>query len=215
VLIGGADFGGDEERGHDEFTVGDDLGIVRFGSDGALALREVKGDVVGPWRKLATNIGEDDAVAVDGDDDAVVVVTTREVPDACVDGGPAPQSVHAVRVNRASRAETRHELAPAECGKELGPFWTGSLGARLVIAWSERVPRQGATSAPIAGLTFRTFLGATLSPIGRVPLPSDALVFAGCDDSGRLSARCYAVALARAPGTTDMLPEVAQLIAYP
>jgi hypothetical protein len=35
-------------------------------------------------------------------------------------------------------------------------------------------------------------------------------VDAGCDD-----AKCYAVALARAPGTTEMVPEMATVLAYP
>ena len=212
-LIGAKDFGDDEEREHDEFTVGDDLGVVRLGGGGQIAVREAKGGELGAWRKLTTTIpGDDDVVAVDGDAHALIVVTTREVPGACGKSAPSgvAASVHVLRVDRASFAETSLELASAECAKDLGPFWTGSTASRLVVGWAERVGKRDASTAPISGLAYRTFDGASLTPIVRVAHPADALVDAGCDKD-----RCYAVALARAPGTTDMIPEVAEVITYP
>jgi hypothetical protein len=212
-LVGAKDFGADEEREHDEYTVGDDLGVLRVASGGALALRETKGDLLGVWRKLVATVpADDDVVAVDGDARGAIVVSTRESADACGEGGAtsAGTSIQALRIDRSTFAESAVEIAPTECGKDLGPFWTGSVGKSLVVAWVERVSRRDATSAPIAGLSYRTLDGTTLMPVVRVPRPADALVDAGCDKD-----RCYAVALARAPGTTEMVPEAAQVIAYP
>jgi hypothetical protein len=214
ALVNGEDFGADEEREHDEFTVGDDLGIVRIGQSGAVALRETKGDALGAWHRLRHVIpADDDVVAVDGDERSVVVVTTRDAPPAVcgADGSnEAGTSVHALRIDRSTFDETLVDLAPAECGREVGPFWTGSVGPRLVVAWADRVTSREPTSAPIAGLSYRVLEGQVLGPIAHITRRADALVDAGCDRE-----RCYAVALARAPGTTVMVPEVAQVITYP
>jgi hypothetical protein len=115
-----------------------------------------------------------------------------------------------VRVDRAGGGEVTTELAPAECGKDVGPFWVSAVAGHLVAAWAEHVPKRDATSAPIAGLAYRVFDGPTPGPMTRVPLPADALVDAGCDKE-----KCYAVALVRAPGTTNMRPEAVRAIAYP
>ena len=212
VVMRAKDFGDDEARDHGEYTVGDDLGIVRVASSGALAFRELRGDALGPWKKLTRTIArDDDVVAADGDARSAMMVYTRDDSERCgADAGGLATSVHAVQIDRATGAEALVEIAPAECGKDLGPFWTGSAGGKMVVAWAERVPKRDATSAPIAGLAFRTLDGKAATPVTHLARPADAIVDAGCDKE-----RCYAVALARAPGTDDMLPEVAQVITYP
>ena len=47
ALMRDADFGEDEQRERAEFTVGDELGVVRLSVGGALAIREVKADAMG------------------------------------------------------------------------------------------------------------------------------------------------------------------------
>jgi hypothetical protein len=217
-LMAASDFGADEERELTEYTVGDDLGVVRVGSGGQVAVREARGDAMGPWKKLTATIpADDDVVAVDGDAKATYVITTREAANACgsAPSGSAPMSVQAMRIDRATFAEAMSEVAAAECGKELGPFWTGAAGGRFVVAWAERASKRDATSAPIVGLAYRVLdgegaAGGAAGAVVRIARAADALVDAGCDKD-----RCYAVALAREPGTTNMVPEAAQILTYP
>ena len=213
-LMAATDFGTDEDRELTEYTVGDDLGVVRVGSAGQVAVREARGDAIGAWKKLAATIpADDDLVAVDGDAKATYVITTRESSSACgsAPSGSAAMSVQAMRIDRATFAEAVSEVAAAECGKELGPFWTGSAAGRFVVAWAERAGKREATSAPVVGLAYRVLDGeGGAGAVVRIARPADALVDAGCDKD-----HCYAVALAREPGTTNMVPEAAQVIAYP
>ena len=222
TMMRAQDFGEDDSRDHGEYTVGDDLGFVRVASSGALAMRELHGDALGPWRKLTSMIArDDDVVGADGDLRSAIVVYTREESESCAGDPPSgvsatqysgvgASSVHAVRIDRATNAESVLDIAPAECNRDVGPFWTGGAGNKLVVAWAERVPKRDDTSAPIAGLAYRLLDGATLLPITRIARPADAIVDAGCDKE-----HCYVVALVRAPGTDEMLPEVAQVIRYP
>ncbi len=212
MVLSASEFGGDEERELSEYTVGDDLGLVRVGSGGQIALREARAAGMGAWRRLAATIpADDDLVAVDADAKTTYVVTTREAASPCTDGSTSvPSSVHALRIDRASFAETSLEVAPAECGREMGPFWTGSVGGRFVVAWAERAARRDAFSAPIAGLAYRVMEGAGAGQVVRVARAADALVDAGCDKD-----RCYAIALLREPKTTNIVPEIVQTIAYP
>ncbi len=213
MLVSTADFGGDDERELAEYTVGDELGAVRIGSTGHMALRETRADGLGPWTRLSAKVpSDDDLVAVDGDAKATFVITTNEAPHACSDGSSSvPSRILALRVERGSRDETPMEIAPAVCGTEVGPFWTGSVAAGFVVAWVERSGTRDALTAPIAGLAYRVVETARApGRVVRVVRPADALVDAGCDKE-----RCYAVALAREPGTTNLVPERAEIIAYP
>lgn len=212
MLLTTSDFGSDEERELAEYSVGDDLGVVRIGSGGQVAIRETKADGLGPWRRLkATVPADDDLVAVDADARATFVLTTREAAGACGDGSSSvPSGVQMLRVDRATFAESSFEIAAAQCGKELGPFWTGTVGGRFVVAWTERSPRRDALSPPIAGLAYRVLDGAEPGPVVHIARAADALVDAGCDKD-----HCYAVALVRASGDTNVVPEIVQALAYP
>jgi hypothetical protein len=212
MVLAASDFGADEEREIAEYSAGDDLGIVRVGSGGQVALREAKADGLGPWKRLTSTIPADDnLVAVDADAKTTFVLTTRETAGACGDGSSSlPSSVQALRVDRTTLAEGSVEVAPAECGKELGPFWTGTVGGRFVVAWAERAGKRDALSAPIAGLAYRVVGGAEPSAVVHVARAADSLVDAGCDKD-----HCYAVALVRTPNTTNLVPEVVQAITYP
>ena len=85
VAIRDVDFGEDEEREHEAFTVGDALGIVRISASGGIAMREVpRAGPVAPWRTLKHKLSQDDdVVAVDGDASATFVVFTRDADDTC------------------------------------------------------------------------------------------------------------------------------------
>src|ERR1700722_273652 len=100
VAIRDSDFGDDEEREHDAYTVGDDLGIVRVASSGAVAMREFAkgaGAAVPSWRRLKHIIpADDDIVAVDGDADATLIVYTQDADDACPGVGPTAEAVPAL-----------------------------------------------------------------------------------------------------------------------
>jgi hypothetical protein len=209
VIVRDRDFSGDEEREHDEYTVGDALGIVRIGKAGAIAVRELVDQTVSPWRKVAHKLAEaDDVVAVDADPHSVLIVFTRDQSSKC--SGTAASSVHVLRLERGGEGETLLDVAPGECGRELGPFWTGALAGSFVVAWPERSPKGDSKTAPISGLAYRTIVRDALGDLRRVVRASDDLVDAGCDQD-----RCYAVALVRAPGTDDSLPEAVETISYP
>jgi hypothetical protein len=212
VAFRDADFGNDFEREHNEYTVGDDLGIVRVGASGGVAMRELHGTSLSPWRATKMRIpSDDDIVALDADANSAYLFFTRDASSACTDGGAtSASSVHALRIDRATGVEATLDLAPADCARDVGPFWTGTVASGLTIGWAERVHKVDPTSAPIAGIAFRTIENGVASALKRIARPSDRIVDAGCD-----ATHCYAVALARAPGTDDMLPEVAQVIAYP
>jgi hypothetical protein len=209
-----SEFGEDEQRERAEFTVGDDLGVVRLATSGAVALREIRAGALGPLRKLKTAIGrDDDVVAVDASLRVVVIVFTEDAGEACAaEGGAMSPStrVKALRVDRATLEESTVELSPGACGREVGPFFTGALGDAVSVAWVERVPVAGKARAPIAGLAHRT-VNAAGAPgeLVRAEQPADALVDAGCD-----GAHCYAVALARRTGMDAMIPGLARVLRY-
>jgi hypothetical protein len=150
---------------------------------------------------------DDDIVAVDGDAQSIYVVYTHEESASCKDerGG---SSIHALRVARKGESDGTHVVAPAECGKDAGPFWTGATSSGFVIAWAERVSKSNKTSAPIGGLAYRVMDGK--AELVHVAQPADALVDAGC-----AAGVCYAVALVREAGGDGMKPEKARVIAYP
>ena len=215
-LLKESEFGEDEQRERSEYTVGDDVGVVRLSVGGAVSLREVHAGAAGPLRKLKTLIPrDDDVVAVDASPRAVVIVFTEDVGEACPKGGGVAANVStrvkALRVDRTTFEESVVELSPGMCGREVGPFFTGALGDAVSVAWVERLPVAGMSRAPIAGLAHRTVPASGLAgELARIEQPADALVDAGCD-----GARCYAVALARRAGMDAMVPGLARVLRYP
>jgi hypothetical protein len=198
----------DEEREHDAFVVGDTLGLVRVGHSGSVSVRDV-GAEVSPWRRLGVRLTEtDDVVAVDGDSDATTVIFTRDDAEPC--DGPGAPSVHALRLPSKAPSEQSFDVAPAVCDRELGPFWTGTVGAGFVVAWVERVSVRRQGEAPIVGLAYRTITSAGLGELRHLRRTSDEMVDAGCDKD-----RCYAAALARPAEAADRQPEAVEIVAYP
>jgi hypothetical protein len=122
----------------------------------------------------------------------------------------ASTRVKALRIDRTTFEESTVELSAGACGREVGPFFTGTLGDAVSVAWVERVPVAGQPKAPVAGLAHRT-VPASGPPgdLARVDQPADALVDAGCDGT-----RCYAVALARHTGMDAMVPGLARVLRY-
>lgn len=210
VAMRNADFA-DEEREHDAYSIGDDLGLVRVGTSGAVALREVPR--VGPpgaWRRLKHAVSaDDDVVTVDGDPAATFIVVAHDAGDACSEGGAAADAVRAIRVDRTSGEESILELAPADCERARGPFWIAATPLGPLVAWVERRTAQSVKAAPIAGLAFRV-LRADGSTVGRVGQAADALADCGCDQSG-----CAVAALVREPGSDGMKPAPIRVFAYP
>jgi hypothetical protein len=214
-LFDEAQFGDDDQRERPEFTVGDDLGVVRLGISGAVTIREVKSGTVGPLHRLKTSLSRDaDVVAVDASSRIIVVVYTEDVSDACPaekgSSGTASTRVKALRIDRTSFEESVVELFPGACGRDVGPFFTAAMGDAVRVAWVERVSVVGKARAPIAGLASRTIPASGAPPeLTRLEQPADALVDATCDQ-----ARCYAVALARRTGMDAMVPGVARVLRY-
>ncbi len=221
VAIRDRDFGDDEEREHEAFTIGDDLGMVRVGGGGTMYVREVSHAHASPWHRLKRALSEDDdIVAVDGDGASTFVVYTREAADECAGGeSPAP-ILRALRIDRQTAEEATVSLAPADCDSTPGPFWIADAAGSPVIAWSRRRAHPAANAAPIESLVYRVFpplvAGSEPSPgserpsEGHVDVDADALVEAGCDDAG-----CFAAALMRAPDNDGGRPESIVAVLYP
>ena len=209
VAIRDADFGDDEEREHDAYSVGDDLGVVRVASSGAVAMREVpRGGSPTPWRKLKHTIpADDDVVAVDGDADATVIVYTEDSDETCPGVGATAESVHALKVVRKTGEETLLDLAPADCEKAPGPLWVAASPAGVTVGWVERRTKSSPQAPPIMGAAFRVLLPSGPKPF-HIDLAADAVVDAGCDEKG-----CSIAALLRPAGGDAMQP--GQLAAYP
>ena len=214
VAIRARDFGDDDEREHEGFTVRDDLHIVRVGGAGGISLREVAHGHASPWRRLKRSLSEDDdVVAVDGDDASTVIVFTREAADACPGVVPGSESgaqtVRAVRVDRKTGEEVTVSLASADCDGSPGSFWVAGAPGAPVVAWSRRRSRPVPNAAPIDGLAYRV-LQPDRPREGRLPVDADALVDAGCDDTG-----CFVAALVRGPDNDGGRPEPIRALAYP
>lgn len=214
ALLKESEFGEDDQRERAEYTVGDDLGVVRLAASGAIVLREFKNGVSEPLRKLKTTIPrDDDVVAVDASTRAVVVVFTEDISEKCPGavGVTVPSTrVRALRIDRSTFEESVVELSPGLCGREVGPFFTGALADAVSVGWVERVPIKGQSRAPVAGLAHRRVtLAGALPALVRADQPADALVDAGCDGKA-----CYAVALARQAGMDAMVPGFARVIRY-
>lgn len=220
-------FGEDEQRERAVFTSGDDIGVVRVGTNGSVTVRELAGHELGAPRKLKRTLtSDDDVVAVDASPKYVVVVYTADASESCP-VGQAATKVMAMRLARAGAAagdagasvaadagdddEPVYELAPGACGREVGPFFTGPVGDRVSVAWVERASVRSQEKAPITGIVFRPVGPNGIAPaLGRIDQPADAISDALCDDT-----RCYAVALARKPGADVMVPGFPKILRYP
>jgi hypothetical protein len=211
IALREADFGDDDEREHDAYSLGDDLGLVWVGASGALWSREIlRGAQPSRWRCLKHAIGEDDdVVAVDGDAEATYVVYTHDAEEACPDLASTAASVRVVVADRRSGTDARFELAAPSCDRAAGPFWIAPAPGGTVIAWVERTTNLEAGGAPIVGVALRTIVGGAVRA-SRIDLAADAVVDAGCDDRA-----CFVAALVRPPGGDGMSPEAVRLIPYP
>jgi hypothetical protein len=204
TIVRESDFGDDEQRELAEYTVGDDIGFVRLGGSGAVAIREVEGGTVSPLRKLKTAIPkDDDVVAVDASSRVLAIVYTQDTSSACPPGQAGETTVatkvSVLRVDRRTFEESTVDLAPGRCGHEVGPFFTGVLGDRVAVAWTERAGGAGQARSPIVGLAH-ALVGVEGAPVfGRIEQPAEALVDAGCDASS-----CQAVALTRNAGASTL-----------
>jgi hypothetical protein len=180
----------DDERQHDTFVTGDTLGLVRVGQSGAVSVREIGSESVGPWHPFVARLLEgDDVVAVDGDRNASIVVFTKDDGGGC--DGPGAPSVHALYRSNEPEVERKFDLAPAECGTDAGPFWTGAVGGSFVVGWVERASTRTPGEAPIRGFAFQTIAATGVGELRRLSRPADEMVDAGCNKD-----HCYAVALA-------------------
>lgn len=199
-----------EARERAEYVVGDELGVVRLAQSGSLTWRETKDGRPGPLRKLTTKIPQDDdVVALDASPRVVVVVYTQEVEGGCPGTSPSTK-VLALRIDRATAAESVLELAPGMCGREIGPFYTSAAGDAVNVAWVERVPTAGQARPPIAALAHAAVLpDAPPHPLARIDVDADALADAGCD-----ATHCWAAALVRSPGMDAMVPGPIRVLRY-
>jgi hypothetical protein len=209
-VIQDSDFRGDDQRGHELYAVGDVLGIVRIGTEGSLASREVTEGHASPWHRFGRKLTEaDDVTLVDADDRSAVVAFTRET--GAVGDSSGVSSLEAFVWERAGSRSVSYRLAPPDASRVRGPFWSGAVpGGGVVVGWAERSARSDSGEAPIVGLSYRTVSVDALGDVHQLERPADELVDAGCDDK-----HCYAVALARAVGEDGGQPEVAQVVAYP
>jgi hypothetical protein len=199
----------DDERDHETFTAGDDLGLVRIGSSGVVTTRTIPaGGAPSPWHRLDRRLqAGDDVVAVDGDAGATWVVFEREVEDAC-GAGPAGASVHVLRVDRATGAESALDLAGVACDATRGPFWIASAPTATAVAWVERAGSSAAGSAPVRAIEVRVLASAARA--SRIALSADAVADEGCDQDG-----CFVAALVRPPGDDATRPERIAVLRYP
>lgn len=211
TLLREQDYAGDDElREHLEYVAGDDVGVLRLTHGGAAYFRELREGTLGSWKKLSAGIPrDDDVVAVEAAAGWAVAVHTRDELESC-DGDLHGVSVHALRFDRKTGDATRALLAPATCGKEVGPFWAGRAGDRVIVAWAERPSARSRSAPAIDALAYRVIGGDEPGEAKRVTRTADALVEAGCDASG-----CVFIALARGMSEPDALPTALALIKVP
>jgi hypothetical protein len=202
----------DDEVDFEEYTVGDDLGLVRVGKSGSVHVRELASGKLGAWRRLGHDLGPDDDVAVvDGDATTTYLVYTSDESDSCGKGADekTAKSVWLLRFDRKSgKVDDPVKLADPECGTEIGPFWMGRVAQGMVAGWGQG---GGDSGAPLRGFVFHSLApAADGSPVGRADRPADALADAGCHGDA-----CIVVALAREAESDGMAPEPLKLLRYP
>lgn len=209
-LFRDADFPDDEAREVAEYAWAGGLGWIRVGQAGSLALREAPGAGLGPVKKIALKVGDDDLVAVDSTLAAVFVIATHEDEEAACDAGSVAPAVRAVRVDRASFDAKLVALAPGSCGRERGPFTTEAEGGKLYVTWIERAKGRGRAGAPIVGFGWAEIGDSGEPRTGFVDVDADGLASAGCAHG-----KCWVVALARPPGEDGMKPEPLRVLSFP
>jgi hypothetical protein len=210
VALRDSDFRDDEEREHEPYTFGDTLGLVRVAASGAVTIRDIpRAGAPTAWRTLKHKLAaEDDVVAVDGDGAATIIAFTHDAEDTCTGVGSSAVAIRALRVDRASGAETLVELAPPDCDMSPGPFWIAPAPAGQVVAWVERTGKLAPNAPPIRRLAVRT-LGDAVHASGTA-IAADALADGSCDDTG-----CFAAALVRGDDGDAMRPESIVPLVYP
>jgi hypothetical protein len=185
------DFGEDEQRELAEYTIGEDVGVVRLAASGTVSFREIAGGALGPLHTLKTQIPkDDDLVAVDASPRTLAIVYTQDASASCSGDNPVSTKVTVLRVDRQSLDESIVELSPGKCGHEVGPFFTGTLGDGVSLAWAERAGGAGRARAPVVGLAHATLPPTDKPPVESIAVPSQSLVDAMCD-----STTCYAAAV--------------------
>ena len=216
IAIRDRDFGDDDEREHRAYVVGDVLGVVRIGGGGGIGTREIEHAHATPWHRLKHAVsGDDEVVALDGDAEATLFVLTRETSEPCAGGDSGALGVRALRVDRKTGSETAVSLAQPDCASVPGPFWIGAPGATpaaSVVAWAHRKAKRPATAAPIDGLVYRVLASDRSTPLtmATIDVQAEALVDAGCDDTG-----CFAAALVRGADADGGGPEPIVVLRYP
>lgn len=207
------DFGSDERRDLAEYTVGDDVGVLRIADSGALAIRELHDAAASALHRLKTSIAKDDAVvAVDASADTLAIFYTHESSAGCdAKSGDVvvATNVKVVRVDRKTFEESVVDVASGKCGVDVGPFFTGVLGSAVSVAWAERAGGAGKPRAPIVGLVHATVATKGSVSAKRIEQPADVLVDAGCDGK-----QCYAVALVRPEGAASEAPGAIKVLRY-
>jgi len=204
------------------YSHGENSGIVRVGGTQA-TLRELVDGGLSRSRTRKLPIDEDDDIVVVDAVNAGPLLIITEDSDAACDGGltlaPRVSAALVPRVAAAGDAGADAgaitdggaaviagsvtELAPATCGRERGPFWSGAAGADVVVAWGERVRQAGKTIAPVAGVGFARILAdGTVVDRGVIDVSADGVVDASCDAHD-----CYVAALMRPAGEDDRNPE--------
>ena len=216
-LVGDKDFS-DEEREHAFFVGASGLGVLRIGSEGAIAVKLAAHGA----RKIAMKLEEDDDLVVaDADDTALYMASTQD-HDGCEMGEDAAAlptlrtsrfstSVHLLRIDLSTDKAIREDLGRAACGHQAGPFFFGKARDKRILAWSERAPGASKTKPPIAAFSYRVLGPRPEGTIAkRVPLRADGLVDAGCNTTS-----CAVVWLERPEGQDDKLPELPKILRFP
>lgn len=208
VLLGEHDVSDNIE----EFTAGDDFGVVNVGG-GSISVREASAQRVSGWRPLTKLPEGGDVVSADADASDIYALYTEDTRDNSCAGGGSPARLTAVHAPRPSGDAHTHVLATLACDSDDGPFFTGfahkSGASKFIVAWPERRgPKSG--EPPISALAYVVLAGDQVSEVKRVAIDADALVDAGCDDDA-----CYAGALTRPVGTDGMVPGPARFVRYP
>jgi hypothetical protein len=207
-ILGEQDTSDDTE----DFTVGDDYGMVNVGA-GALTVREVDAQTVTPWRPLGKLPDGAELVSADADKTDLYVLYTEDTKDNSCPGGGSTSRLTALHAPRSSADAHSHLLSTLACDSDDGPYFTGFTHrggvSNFVVGWPERRGPRSA-DAPISALTYVVLSGDKVSDVKRIAIDADALVDAGCDDDA-----CYAAALVRVTGTDGMVPGPARVLRYP
>lgn len=207
LLVAPDDLGDDEIREHDDFTIGDVLGQLLLTEAGHLVLREY---TQGPTarRPLTAVVGRDsDLMAADGNASRVVAIVARDASGRC--DGETGTDVLAVDVPLPSGQDRTIEVAQAECGHDLGPYWVAPTDTEVYVAWAVRGPRTG-DHAPVEALAWADIDAPTPGAVHHVKLSAEDVVFAGCAKS-----ECKFVSLDRPAGTDGMVPGAARVLSIP